>query len=136
MTVYILTMPRNVGLRRWRDAAKLVARGHTMDQISTKTPVSKCRLYWCLIEFIDWRYSQPYSYFRPLLIFVNLRPSNLLTGSPTYPPSALPCVSVSTGVCIHTVCSGRGKGEDRRPHTDKHLPPSTFIGTFLRKDDI
>ncbi len=30
----------------------------SMDQISTKTPNPKCRLYWCLIEFRDWRYSQ------------------------------------------------------------------------------
>ncbi len=29
-----------------------------MDQISLKTPNPKCRRYWCLIEFIDWRYSQ------------------------------------------------------------------------------
>jgi hypothetical protein len=29
-----------------------------MDQIFTKTPNPKCRLYWCLIEFTDWRYSQ------------------------------------------------------------------------------
>jgi hypothetical protein len=27
----------------------------TMDQISIKTPNSKCRFYWCLIEFRDWR---------------------------------------------------------------------------------
>jgi hypothetical protein len=27
----------------------------------------KCRLYWCLIEFPDWRYSQSCWYFRPLL---------------------------------------------------------------------
>jgi hypothetical protein len=26
---------------------------------------TKCRLYWCLIEFIDWRYSQSCWYFRP-----------------------------------------------------------------------
>jgi hypothetical protein len=32
-----------------------------------KTPNTKCRLYWCLIEFIDWRYSQSCWYFRPLL---------------------------------------------------------------------
>ncbi len=31
--------------------------GGGMDQISIKTTNSKCRLYWCLIEFIDWRYS-------------------------------------------------------------------------------
>jgi hypothetical protein len=30
----------------------------SMDQISIKTPNPKCRLYWRLIEFIDWRYSQ------------------------------------------------------------------------------
>ncbi len=30
----------------------------TMDQISIKTPNPKCRLFWCLVEFIDWRYSQ------------------------------------------------------------------------------
>jgi hypothetical protein len=27
-----------------------------MDQISIKTPTPICRLYWVLIEFIDWRY--------------------------------------------------------------------------------
>jgi hypothetical protein len=37
-----------------------------MDQISTKTPNPECRLY-CLIEFIDWRYSQSCWYFRPAL---------------------------------------------------------------------
>jgi hypothetical protein len=39
----------------------------SMDQITIKTPNSKCRLYWCLIEFIDWRYSQACWYFRPAL---------------------------------------------------------------------
>ncbi len=38
-----------------------------MDQISIKTPNPKCRLDWCLIEFIDWRYRQSCWYFRPLL---------------------------------------------------------------------
>jgi hypothetical protein len=27
------------------------------DQITIKTPNPKFCLYWCLIEFIDWRYS-------------------------------------------------------------------------------
>jgi hypothetical protein len=36
-------------------------------QITIKTPDPKCRLYWCLMEFIDWRYSQKCWYFRPLL---------------------------------------------------------------------
>ncbi len=38
-----------------------------MDQINIKTPNPKCHLHWYLIEFIDWRYSQPCWYFRPLL---------------------------------------------------------------------
>ncbi len=38
-----------------------------MDQISKKRPNPECCLYWCLIEFIDWRYSQSCWYFRPLL---------------------------------------------------------------------
>jgi hypothetical protein len=28
------------------------------DEGTMKTENPKCRLYWCLIEFIDWRYSQ------------------------------------------------------------------------------
>ncbi len=47
-------------------------RGHPgmlthMDEGTIKTQNPKCRLYWCLIEFIDWRYSQSSWYFRPLL---------------------------------------------------------------------
>ncbi len=38
-----------------------------MEEITIKTPNSKCRLYQCIIEFIDWRYSQSCWYFRPLL---------------------------------------------------------------------
>ncbi len=38
-----------------------------IDEGTIKTTNPKCRLYCCLIEFIDWRYSQPYWYFRPLL---------------------------------------------------------------------
>jgi hypothetical protein len=41
--------------------------GWCMDQITIKTPNPKCRLYWCLIEFMDWRYSQSCWYFRPAL---------------------------------------------------------------------
>jgi hypothetical protein len=36
-----------------------------MDQITIKATNPKCRLYWCLIEFIDWRYSQSCWYCRP-----------------------------------------------------------------------
>jgi hypothetical protein len=34
-----------------------------MDEISIKTPNPKSRLYWCLTEFIDWRYGQSFWYF-------------------------------------------------------------------------
>jgi hypothetical protein len=27
-----------------------------IDQITVKSPNPNCRLYWCLIEFIDWRF--------------------------------------------------------------------------------
>ncbi len=40
---------------------------YTMDQRSINTPNPKCRLYWCLIEFIDWRHRQSWWYFRTLL---------------------------------------------------------------------
>ncbi len=35
-----------------------------MDQISIKTPNPKCRLYRCLLEFVDCRYSQSFSGYR------------------------------------------------------------------------
>jgi hypothetical protein len=49
-------------------------------------PNPKCRLYWCLIEFIYWRCSQSCWYFRPLLWKV--APLNFsLVHLPTFPPS-------------------------------------------------
>ncbi len=39
----------------------------TIDKIILRTPNPKCRLSWCLIEFIGWRYSQSCWYFRPPL---------------------------------------------------------------------
>ncbi len=60
----------------------------------------------CLSEFIDWRYSQSYWYFRPS--FVNCWPSNFLSGS-TLPPSLLPCGNKNT-VYTYTVCKGGGYG--------------------------
>jgi hypothetical protein len=38
-----------------------------MDQITINKSNPKCHLYWCLIEFIDWRHRQSRWYFRPLL---------------------------------------------------------------------
>ncbi len=54
-----------------------------------KTPDPKCRLYWCLIEFIDWRYSQSCWYFRTALW--SIAPLNLLSGKLS-PRSPLHCV--------------------------------------------
>jgi hypothetical protein len=75
-----------------------------MDQIPIKTPNPKFRLYWCLIEFIDWRDSQSCWYFRPLLWT-----SAPLTFSLVH-PFPFP-VWISTGVCVHTVCKGGGEGK-------------------------
>jgi hypothetical protein len=36
--------------------------------INYKDTKTKCRLYWCLIEFIDWRYSLSCWYFRPSFV--------------------------------------------------------------------
>ncbi len=74
-----------------------------MDQITIKTPNPKCRLYLCLIEFIDWRYSLSFWYFRPLLWT-----SAPLTFSLVHLPPPPP-VWISTEVSIYTVCNG-GEG--------------------------
>ncbi len=63
-----------------------------MDQISIKTPNPKYHLYWCLLEFIDWRYSQSCLYFRPL--FWTRAPLTFLLVHP--PPPHVN--TVSTGV--------------------------------------
>ncbi len=63
---------------------------------------TKSRLYWCLIEVIDWRYSQSYRYFRPLL-WTSAPLTFSLTSTVDLPP--LP-VWISTGVCIYTVWNG------------------------------
>jgi hypothetical protein len=111
-----------------------------MDQISIKTPNPKCRLYWCLIEFVDWRYSRSCWYFRTS--FVNCSPSNLLTGSST-PSPPLPCVNKYRGTCVHTVCNGGGGGLgsdalDRLTPAAKYLYWSIFkksrhlrLGVFI-----
>jgi hypothetical protein len=79
-----------------------------MDQISIKTPNPKCRLYWCLIEFIDLRYSQSCWYFRPLL-WTSAPLTFSLVHLPPCPPFP---VWISTGVYFHTdsVYPGRGGG--------------------------
>jgi len=71
--------------------------------INYKDTKYKCHLSCRVIEFIDWRYSQSYSYFRPS--FVNYCPSILFSCSPlpTHPP--LPMSKHS--ICRQCV-AGRG----------------------------
>ncbi len=68
---------------------------------------TKCRLCWCLIQFIDWRYSQSSWYFRPS--FVNYCPSNLLSGLPLPPLPSFPSFPKSSRV--QTVCGWEGVGD-------------------------
>jgi hypothetical protein len=105
----------------------------SMAQISMKTPNPKCRLYWCLIELIDWRHSQSCWYFRTLL-WTRAPLTFSMVHLPPSPP--LPCVNNYRGTCIHTMCNKGGGWGDPGPRTDKHLPPSTFTGQLLRKADI
>jgi hypothetical protein len=72
--------------------------GHGL--INYKDTETKCRLYWCLVEFIDWRYSQSCWYFR--LSFVNYYPSNLISGSP---PTPLPISQSQSTEYTQTVSS-------------------------------
>ncbi len=53
--------------RRYGHRRRLDPSLQNMDQITIKTSNPKCLLYCCLIEFIDWRYSQSCWYFRPVL---------------------------------------------------------------------
>jgi hypothetical protein len=44
-------------------SSRLRGYGKCMEEGTIKTPCPKCRLYWCLVEFIDWRQSQSCWYF-------------------------------------------------------------------------
>ncbi len=78
----ILTQKRNQIMTMMR------RRLSDMDEGTIKTPNPKCRLYWCLIEFIDWRHSPSYT-FDPIC---ELLPLYLLSDLPH--PSPLPKVNV------------------------------------------
>jgi hypothetical protein len=66
-----------------------------------KTQYPKCRLYWCLIEFIDWRYSHV-GIFDPSC---ELLPLYLLSDLPH--PSPLHKVNIRYKQTV-TGCGGRG----------------------------
>ncbi len=70
-----------------------------IDYKDTKT---KCRLYWCSMEFIDWRDSQSYWYFRPS--FVNYSPLTFPLVHLPLPP--FPVLNYS----IHGQCGWEGMG--------------------------
>ncbi len=57
---------------------------HIHGRKTLKTHNPKCRLHWCIIEFIDWRYSQLCWYFRLLLWALAHLPS--LWPPPPHPP--------------------------------------------------
>ncbi len=48
---------RHPHTQHWAYSVNIITILGTMDQISIKTQNPKCRLYWCSVEFIDWRYS-------------------------------------------------------------------------------
>jgi hypothetical protein len=78
-----------------------------MDQITIKTPNPKCRLYWCLREFID---SQPCWYFRPLLG----TSASLTFSLVDLPPSPLPCMNKYRGMYEFIQCvTAGGEGWDQ-----------------------
>ncbi len=94
-----------------------------MDQITIKTPNHKCRLQWCLIEFIDWRYSQSCWYFCCV--------------ESIYKSYTLGTVYMTRFLTYKFALPPQTKTYERKaPQTDKHMPPSQFTDKFLRKVDI
>ncbi len=100
----------------------------SMDQIFIKTPNPRCRLYWGLIEFIDWRYSQLCWYFWPLLWT-----SAPLTFSLVHLPPPPFLVWISTEVCIHTVCNGGGGGWEGIEGLRQITPTAKFLYSSIFK---
>ncbi len=63
------------------DEHETASKGATHELIKYKDNKTKFRLYWGLIDFIDWRYSQSCWYFDPACELLPL--SNLLSVSVT-----------------------------------------------------
>ncbi len=104
--------------------------GEGIDQITIKTQNPKCRLYWCLTEFIAWRYSQSCWYFLPLLWTSAPQPSHWFI----YPPSLLR-VNKYRGTCTHTVCNGGG-GWRGSGASDRQTPAAKYLYWSLKKTDM
>ncbi len=108
--------------------------------MAVKTPNPKCCLYWCLIEFIDWRYSQSYWYFRPALWTIAAL-TFFLVSSPSCP---LSCVNHWISILYYSIlyrriqCVGGegetwGHGREGDIRQIKHLPQSPFTCLFFLK---
>jgi hypothetical protein len=80
--------------------------GICMDLITIKTPHPKCLLYWCLKEFIDWRYSRSCWYFRTLLCTSVALTFSLVHLQPPPPP---PCVNNYMGYVFVQCVTGGGR---------------------------
>jgi hypothetical protein len=81
-----------------------------MDEGTINTPYPKCRLYWCSIEFIDWRqwrYSKSCWCFRPILWTLAPLPS-------LWPPPALPPFQSQLTLYTDSVWLWGGGGRRRR----------------------
>ncbi len=64
-TVECRTFIRVGNLYGFNELFMVVQLHGSIERITIKTPNFKCRLYWCLIEFIDWRYNQTRRVFDP-----------------------------------------------------------------------
>ncbi len=84
-----------------RDFSNTVLLCLNHDDGTIKTHNPKCRFYWCLIEFIYWRYSQSCWYSRPLLW--NVAPLPSLWTPPPFPPFQSKCT-------VQKVCACGGGG--------------------------
>jgi hypothetical protein len=83
----------------WRDTLASVLLRTKQERYTKgnlKTPSPKCRLYWGLLEFADWRYSQSCWYFRPALWSIVPLTFSLVSS----PPPPLSCVNKYT---VHSV---------------------------------
>ncbi len=81
----------------------------SMDQITIKTPNPKCRISWCLIEFIDWKYCQP-CWYSPPLLWTSAPLTFSLVHLPHPPPPSLCEYWISTGICNYSVCNRGWRG--------------------------
>ncbi len=70
----------------WNGGGGVKEGARTLDQLAINTPNHKCRLYWCLLEFTDWRYSQSCWYFQPLFWTITPQTFSLVHLPPLPPP--------------------------------------------------